>query len=355
MDTDPFFSFDFQLEEKGYMGEVQHLLSLKRFNVVAGVGYFDSDRDNSDSVFSMPPTISETNIQHTNLYAYSQIKYPDTVTWTIGGSGDFLKGATVDADQFNPKLGITWTPISGTLVRGALFRTLQRTLISSQTIEPTQVAGFNQFFDDAEGVEAWRYGLALDQRIPINKVALLKESSLYVGGEFSKREIDMPFTFFSQAVPGGEIRKADWDEYLTRAYAFWVPHPWFALSFEYQYEKFERNRSFVGPDLFTELKTHRLPLGIRFFHSFGISTELKATYVDQSGEFGDPFTSLVADNDQFWVIDAGLSYRLPKRYGLITLGARNIFDETFKFQDTDSSNPRILPDRQIIGRIILSF
>jgi hypothetical protein len=37
-------------------------------------------------------------------------------------------------------------------------------MINNQTIEPTQVAGFNQFFVDAEGTDAWRYGIAMDQK-----------------------------------------------------------------------------------------------------------------------------------------------------------------------------------------------
>ena len=50
-------------------------------------------------------------------------------------------------------------------MRGASFRTLKRTVISSQTIEPTQVAGFNQFFDGANGTDAWRHAIAIDRKM----------------------------------------------------------------------------------------------------------------------------------------------------------------------------------------------
>ena len=66
------------------------------------------------------------------------------------GSGDFFNGdsdAEDDTDQFNPKFGVTWNPFTNTTLRAAAFRTLKRTLITDQTLEPTQVAGFNQFFD----------------------------------------------------------------------------------------------------------------------------------------------------------------------------------------------------------------
>ncbi len=32
-------------------------------------------------------------------------------------------------------------------------------MITRQTIEPTQVAGFNQFFDLDNGTDAWNYGV----------------------------------------------------------------------------------------------------------------------------------------------------------------------------------------------------
>ena len=61
------------------------------------------------------------------------------------------------------------------------------------------------------------------------------------------------------------------------------------------------------------------------------------------------------DGDDFWVLDGSIGYRLPKRYGLITVEAKNLLNETFRFQDIDPANPRIAPERFIFGRITLSF
>jgi hypothetical protein len=35
--------------------------------------------------------------------------------------------------------------------------------------------------------------------------------------------------------------------------------------------------------------------------------------------------------------------------------ARNLFDENFRFQDTDPANPDIYPERLILGKITLAF
>ena len=186
---------------------------------------------------SPSPIVSpvESDIRHTNLYLYTYINCLKNVTLTIGASGDFFQGGIVDRNQFNPKLGVTWNPFPSTTLRGALFRTFNRTLINSQTIEPTQVAGFNQFFDDSEATDAWRYGLAVDQKF---------SKDLFGGAEFSGRHLNVPYE--SIIANTSVIRKVDWEESLGRVYLFWTPHPWFALSAQYQYERFEREKAFVS-------------------------------------------------------------------------------------------------------------
>jgi outer membrane receptor for monomeric catechols len=83
---------------------------------------------------------------------------------------------------------------------------------------------------------------------------------------------------------------------------------------------------------------------------------LKATYVDQDGEFGNPRFEPTNDNsDQFWVVDAAVGYRLPKRYGIFSVEAKNLLDEGFQFQDTDPSNPEIIPERSVLAKITLAF
>ncbi|WP_300463733.1 FecR domain-containing protein [Desulfobacula sp.] len=337
----PEFWVDISEEEDGFMGEIQHLFRSERFNIINGVGYFSADRKTIT-----PPEITETDIYHTNFYTYSYLNYPDRFTWIIGGSGDLLEGAIVDNDQFNPKFGIIWNPSPATTFRAAGFRTLQRTLISSQTLEPTQVAGFNQFFNDGEGTEAWRYGMAADQKF---------YRDLYGGAELSRRDMTVPFNYYAPFAVTPEVRKVDWKEKLLRTYLYWTPKKWLALSAEYLYEKLERKLEFSGDAYFTEIKSHRLPLGISFFHPAGFSFWLKTTYVYQDGQFLDFFNTIVPGDDQFWIVDAGISYRLPKRSGLITLEVKNLLDKTFNFEDTDPSNQKYSPDRLIVAKITVSF
>lgn len=340
-------TFDQATNLSGYTVEVQHLLHLEPLSVIGGVGYFNADTREDTSFLPFFSETAKRSIRHRNLYLYSQINYPKSVTWTIGGSADFFTGEIVDHDQFNPKLGLTWTPFPSTTLRMAVLRTLKKTLVLNQTVEPTQLGGFNQFFDDVQGTRSWRYGIGIDQKFPAH---------IYAGAELSRRDLEVPF----ENVVGAsrQIEEAAWEERLGRAYLYWTPQTWLALSTEYQYERFERPPNAAGPALIAKLRTHRLPVGINLFHPWGFSAQLKATYIDQEGNFvneADEAAVVVRGHDRFWVVDTSIGYRLPKRLGLITLTARNLFDNKFKFQDTDPATPQINPKRLIFARLTLAF
>jgi len=336
-------------EEDQYMGEAQYLFRTDRFRLITGGGYADINKT-TDTINIIPDfgTFTDrfdTDVHHWNAYLYNYINYPANVTWTLGVSADFFDdtGNNLDTDQVNPKFGVTWNPFPSTTVRAAAFRVLNRTLIDNQTIEPTNVAGFTQFFYDVGGTDAWRYGVGIDQKIL---------SNLFGGVELSKRDLDVPYIDVSGPEP--EYLTDDWDEELSRAYLYWAPLTWLALSGEYQYERFKREDN-EGPEAFYKVVTHRVPLALNFFHPLGFMAQFRGTYVDQEVDYLGALYDRTEGTDTFWVFDAALGYRLPKRYGIISLEVRNLFNEGFHFQDTDPANPRIFPDRLILGRITLNF
>jgi tetratricopeptide (TPR) repeat protein len=352
----PFEIFDLQTEQDAYSGELQYLYRSKNIKTIAGVGYFNINAEDELDLMLLIPIdpflppmpieikdVFDFDTDHTNVYLYSHIDMLKNVTFTLGGSYDHIDASSedVDGDQFNPKFGFTFTPLENTTIRGAAFRTLKRTLITNQTLEPTQVAGFNQFYDDINGTEAWRYGIAVDQKFT---------RDIYAGAEYSMRDLEVPFIEFT-----GDVTEVDWEEKLTRAYVYWTPHNWLSLSAEYSYEKIEREELTLNAG---NVKTHRIPLGLNFHHSSGFSTRLKATFFDQEGDF-EPLAAppgvFESGEDDFWLFDASISYRLPKRHGIITVGATNLFDESFNYFDTDPVNPSIIPDRMFFARLTLAF
>jgi len=145
------------------------------------------------------------------------------------------------------------------------------------------------------------------------------------------------------------------DEYVGRAYLYWTPDDWLAFRVEYAYEKIKYDETInLGAE---RVVTHSVPLGVNFFHPSGLFAGLKATWYYQDGRFEnwDTATYKTADND-FWLIDAAVGYRLPKRYGIITAGVTNLFDNhTFNYWETDYKNLRIQPDRQFFLKVTLAL
>jgi tetratricopeptide (TPR) repeat protein len=362
-------TYDLKGEDKAYSAELSYLFRSQPVNLVAGGGYFKIDsQDTITTVLSPPPVIIpqppplppivipikpitdtytlDRDVNHTNLYLYSYLNILKDLTFTLGASADFysrdLPGSK-DKDQFNPKFGITWNPLPDTTLRGAVFRTLKRTLITDQTLEPTQVAGFNQFFDDDNGTTAWNYGAAIDQKF---------SKSIYGGMGSTYRELKVPYVELSDPPQSFE---SDSNEKIFRSYLYWTPHNWFALSAEYIYEKINRD-----PDIAEgakQVRTNYVPLGLSFFHPCGVGVGLRATYVDQKGVFDRRMNAGVfgTEEDNFWVFDAAISYRLPKRYGFITAGVTNLFDKEFNYYSTDRDNPRFQPDRTFFAKVTLAF
>jgi Tfp pilus assembly protein PilF len=328
-------------DEDGVTGEIQHIARTQRLSLISGAGHFSAERKDQLSLPFLAQT-DRASVRHTNLYLYALLHVLTGVTVTVGASGDFFEGGVRDRDQINPKAGIMWTPLPGTTLRAAAFRTFKRPLLTNQTIEPTQVAGFNQFFDDAEATDSWRYGVGIDQKFSAN---------VYAGAEASRRTSEVPFTV---AAPEGTLlRKTDWIENLGRGYLYWTPTYWLALSAEYEYERLQRDLPL--DEGIADVRTHRVPLAVAFFDPSGFRARVKATFMDQKGTFADPGGELRHGDDRFWVVDASIGYRLPGRWGLVTIEARNLFDKRFHYQETDPVTPRIYPERLILGRFTVAY
>ena len=351
-DFDPVVSVNIDEKEDSYSFEAQHLFRLERFNLTTGIGHFDADLHRTTKIDFVPPFPPDPppdklrrDIHHTNGYIYAHFQPLPKVNATGGLSYDHFDDEATEQKKVNPKLGLTWNMTSASTLRLSAFRVLTRTLVSDQTVEPTQVAGFNQFFDDKRGTVSWLYGVALDHNF---------SPELYGGAELSWRDLSVPYR--TETTPGVFVdRSADWDEYLGRVYLYWAPHPRFASTLEYLYEKSDRGNEFGGVPATPKLDTHRVLWRGNFFHPSGFFLGAKATYGYQDGRFGDPDLDTVKDDDQFWVLDGALGYRMPKRYGIFTIEVQNILDEHFKFQDTDPANPSIAPDRLVLFRLTLNF
>jgi len=346
----PILSIDTLREDAPYLAELQQVIIADRYHLITGLGHFRSDRETTitqvlDVGFPVPPSsttdIAEEKVEHTNAYLYSQYFSPHGLTWLLGASADIYQGSIVEHKQLNPKFGLTWSPTDTLSLRMAAFRTLKRELITDQTVEPTQIAGFNQFFDDNSGTDSKRYGLALDKKLLHNA---------FGGIELSYRDLDVPFKDSN-----GDTQESSWKESLNRAYLYWHVNRGLAMRIEYQYEVIDSDVENVRDDVLL-LKTRRLPLGVSYYLPLGLSLTGNATFVDQEGRFYDSVNLATAEGgDRFWIIDAKLDYRLPKRRGIISLGAKNLLNSSFSYHELDPQHPTIYPERLIFTRFTAVF
>jgi tetratricopeptide (TPR) repeat protein len=350
---------------EGYSYELQSHHALRRWHITTGVTIVQEDLvESSLSIVPEPfppfqlveqvtAVVAET--EQLSAYSYSQFSWTDKLTGILGASFDSMDSRGGDYRNVSPKLGLVWEPAQGTTVRIAAFRTLQGPLVSKEIIrprlEPTQVAGFNQFFFGAEGDEATRLGLGLDRE---------GNDRFYYGAELSARNVQSTIVAFD---PGGgsALLPVEIDETLARAYAYWTLTDTVAFSAEFQRERIDNNGDVLA-DGYATLSTTRLPLGVRYFHPRGLRAGFEASYVDQSGDFGQLVPGpggivdiINPDSDSFWVADAFIGYRLPGRHGILSLHIQNLTDETFRFQDTDPENPSIMPERLVSLRLTLAL
>ena len=346
--------FELATDSEAYVGELRYLLDQTSFDVTVGAGYLDTNAT-TQAIFAGTAQTQTDDAKLTNAYLYYHPQVTRDIHLTLGIDANWLRGTAngEDRDQLNPKFGILWSPTRNTTLRAAAFRTLGRPFISEfniyPTVQPTQVAGFNQFFFDAQGTRAWRYAVGLDQAF---------SRDVYAGAELSARDLEAEIILVSSEAP--VVTHRDWKERLVRAYTYWTPHPWWAVSAEYQYEAFKREFSGLesGAEAFTDLWTQRLPLSIGLFHPSGVTSTVTATFVDQTGKFLPDRLGIdqpVPGSDDFWVLDASVGYRLPRRYGVLSLAVKNLLNENFRFQDTDPGQPKILPERVVLFQINLSI
>jgi tetratricopeptide (TPR) repeat protein len=344
-------------DDEGYQVEAQYLYRRGSFNLTTGFGYTGVNtliRDFS-AVAPAPLQLTGTtrpDITYPHGYVYSGLNFPDPVNWTLGISVDDFKEGPVQVSKVNPKLGMQWDVTDNLRLRGAVFRTVKPALVSNRTIEPTQIAGFNQFFDDANGTEAWRWGAGLDWRLT---------NELFVGAEATWRSLKVPML----DVASGAVTFEDQDEQSNRAYVFWTPLRELALSAEFVYDRFEAEEGIATEMQFsqipTKLETISVPLAVRYFHPSGFFAGAGLTYVHQDVE-RSPTTGLAQGTDQFVVVDAAIGWRFPNRVGIASLAVTNLLDQKFLYQDdnfrTFEDEPSVspyIPDRQIMGRVTLNF
>ncbi len=367
--------FDTMERNRMYQVESQYQYRDQRFNLIAGGGIYQVNSNAHVATRLLPPGdpsifcinfptscfSQDSNREKVNGYLYTNYNLRSNLNATMGFSYDSHRNpvGSIDYGRFNPKFGLQWDVVSNVRFRLAWFETTKSTLVTNQTIEPTQIAGFNQLYDDPTGTKSRRMGLGVDAHYA---------NTVFGGFEISQRDLEVPgvlsdasgsITFFQQQ-----------KENLYRSYLYWPINNQWVLRGEGQLERFSRERT-VKDFTIDALSPHQIdtlsaPLSISYFGAQGLFSSLIGTYVSQKVD--RELTSAIYSGsakqnegkDGFFLVDAVLGFRLPKRRGAVSIEARNLLDEQFLYRNanfylSEPTLPRFLPARTLLVRATFNF
>jgi len=356
--VDPLFRVDFDSESEidGDTAELQYQMRGGLGDLIAGGGLFRQDETGvaSSTVdpFGPPPMTTtapiDTTLRSANTYVYGQLDHPSHVRLILGLSVDRVEyrdaGGQREDTMANPKLGAV-IPLGPTVLRFAAFRGLKRLPAVNPSIEPTQVAGFNQVFDDLNRTRFWRYGAAIDGAW---------QKHLFAGLELTRRDLSIP----DAIVPGVDEDRTEW---FHRAYVSWLVTPRVAAGAEPRFERLERKMTPPSGPVFVpdEIDTRSLPLFLSYHAPSGLFALARASFVQQEIHSRNDFGAEQRQREHFSVVDLSVGWRLPRRRGIASLEIGNVFDETFTYRDTAFEGlprvPQYVPERTVFARLQLSL
>ena len=219
-------SSDFRVSNRIAQAEPQAIIQDAHSSVVLGALFNNTDTNlrlrGGPDVLEV--TQNWTTIQH-SVYTYINHDIFDNLTTTIGLTYDDFRREGYDIDYFSPKIGVRYSPLEPLTLRAAAFRTLKPALATGQTVQPTEVSGFNQFFDDPDGTRSTTYSVGADMRVANN---------VMIGFEADWRQLDTPFT----SAYDGSVTFVNQNDNLYRGYIYWTPSEQWALTSELQYDQF---------------------------------------------------------------------------------------------------------------------
>lgn len=218
-------------------------------------------------------------------------------------------------------------------MRLAYASRLSAAILNARSLEPTQVAGFSQVFDDFLGVKSERLAAGIDHRLA---------RGVHLGAEGSARKLD----FKTQNLDTVQ-REQTHSVYVSS------PLPGNgAATLRYVFDRFETEDAIAGwPRLVrTEILRLRVVYALPPYWNIVVEPVAVRQKVRLSTDY----------QEEFGVLNLELARQLPGRNGHVSLQVRNAFDETFAYQDRNfqTSEPvsaEFVPERSVMLKISLSL
>ena len=350
----------------------------------------DNPPDFAAALFNIPAAAHDfnTSLERESFYVYDIWRPFRTLSLTGGLCYDRLEFPTDyrnapivsgenSRDRLSPKAGVIWNPVGNLFVRGAYTQSLGGVSFDeSVSLEPNQVAGFNQVFRSiisesvVGSVAAPTYdtaGILIEDRFPTGTYVGLQANLLQSDVDRTIGTFDAflapPFPPFPPSiqppiVPSSTPQKLRYEEQdLLFTVNQLVGDEW---SFGARYQLSYSNLQTVFPEIPTAVSPgadhrqkatlHQGQLFALYNHRSGFFARIEGYWARQSnvGYFPD------TPGDDIFQLNAYAGYRFRRNYGDITLGFLNMTDQDYKLNPLNYYNelPR---ERTLVARVRLNF
>lgn len=347
----------------GLLFEAQYDRTTENATLIAGVGQARQDRN----AILFPGTdfefIDNDDVIHNNGYVYVfnsiGIDNGNEIDLVAGASYDNFSSeekTAFDTEKLNPKFGLSYQT-GPTTFRLAAFRVLQRTLTSNQTLEPTNIVGFNQFYDNQDSTVIRTYAAGVDSSFSFGLAGQSIEPSL--GIAYASQRLSI--------VEGSADLRGEWHDDLLTSYVYLPMNSW-SIGFELEHQHLEREPGYETLDFIRTADSTRARISVDHFTAQGVRLGVSSDILYQSGDFVDRIAYLVNGSDAPLEIvsstqrDVTISTHLvvpmnnfTRFDGSVALSIDNLLDEKVNHQDIDPLNSRYSNGREVSIQVGVRF
>jgi Tfp pilus assembly protein PilF len=378
-----------------YTAELNQLIQGDKNTLILGTRFQDGQFTTYNAVnylvpFLFPPIGSTTkeNFLRLSAYAYDSYELLPGLLLTAGVTGDHMRypdnfrffpitSGQATRDQISPKVGLTWTLSPEVTLRAAYARALGgASFDESFTLEPTEIAGFNQAFRSiiseslVGSLAGPRYdiaGVAADFRLKSKTYMTLSDQLLKCNVNEDIGVLDQSSVSNGVAQYGGTGTAPEQLRYNEPSVAATITQlagdDW-ALGVGYQFTysnlKWSYNMIPFSPvlpflDQTETARLHEWNAYIQFAHPSGFYARLEAQWYLQNNSGRSPgnFDPPNPEND-FAQVNLFAGYRFWHRRGDLTFGILNLAGGNYSLNPLNVLNelPR---SRVFMGKMSLEF
>lgn len=268
--------------------------------------------------------------------------------------------------QFSPKAGFIWNPVRNTILRAAYTRSLSGAVNDqSISIEPTEVAGFNQAyrslvpesaFGNSSGADMQTYDVAIEQKFDTG-------TYLSLAGQFLESSSDQSVGTFIwywntdanyATYPGLLKQSVDFHEQSLLATADQLLGKQWSVGTRYRLSFADLDAKYpdasVAPKQHWNSTLNEINLHANWNHPCGLFSIFEANWYDQSNSGFSP----AEPGQDFWQLNAYAGWRFWHRRAEVTVGLLNITDQGYKLEPLNLYNT-MADSRTFMTRLRINF